>query len=492
LLVLFSSAACGRTGLGVDDVEGEAGVPHVDATIDTDAIEGPFDAARDTTSEMASDAASDAIDATLEDAPRRSDGDARHDTTIDAHPDSVLDTRDSTIDVVDETIFDADADVSIDGAVCDAACPISCVLGTCITVKAIALGGSHTCALMSDDSLRCWGANDYGQLGDGTSKNRPTPETIAALATSATAPALDDGYTCTVMTDGSGRCWGWNSVGELGDGTLTDRHVPTIITALGSSVQQIAVGGDHTCALMVDGSVRCWGSNANGQLGDGGTIDQSSPVSVAGLGIDIQHLALGTNHTCALATDGSVLCWGRNHHGQIGDGTTTDRHLPTTIAALGSDVAQIAAGGDHTCARMNDGSVRCWGSGAYGELGDGVAIDRATPEPIVALGTSVSSISLGGFHTCARMTDGSARCWGANGAGQIGDGTTTDRWTPETITALGSGVRDIALGEFHTCAVLTDGSASCWGLNASNQLGGAHCTIGYFLDACASPVAPEW
>jgi alpha-tubulin suppressor-like RCC1 family protein len=211
------------------------------------------------------------------------------------------------------------------------------------------------------------------------------------------------------------------------------------------NIVQVAAGGSHTCALEDTGQVWCWGQGGNGQLGDGTTVSSATPTLVPGLDNVVQ-IALGIAHTCALRTNGRLRCWGWNENGQLGDGTITNRLSPVPVPGLGN-VAQIALGLSHTCARQTNGRLLCWGDNFFGQLGDGSGTNVLTPPPptrVLDL-RSVAEVALGGYHRCARQTNGRLRCWGWNGYGQLGDGTTTDRLSPVPVPGLGN-VAQIALG----------------------------------------------
>ncbi len=218
-------------------------------------------------------------------------------------------------------------------------------------------GGYHTCALRSDGSVWCWGANNMGQLGDGTTTRRLTPRAVGTLTSGVVALAAGEVHTCALSTDGSVSCWGQNIYGQLGDGTTTDRHVPTPVGALTSGVAAVAAGQYFTCAIKTNGSLWCWGRNFYGQLGDGTTEDRSVPTAVSGLGSGVMAAAGGGLHACALKTDGSLWCWGENFHGQVGDGTTVDRLVPTAVSGLDTGVTKLSAGYEFACALKTDGTV---------------------------------------------------------------------------------------------------------------------------------------
>ncbi len=330
----------------------------------------------------------------------------------------------------------------------------------------ITTGASHACALFANRTVKCWGGNSFGQLGDSTTTNRATPTTVTGLADAVTV-AAGSFHTCALRANGSAKCWGLNSAGRLGDSTTTNRAAPTAVTGL-TSATAITAGGSHTCALLADGTAKCWGANGSGQLGDTTTINRPTPGTVTGLS-GATAIAAGSGHTCALLADGTAKCWGNNSSGQLGDGTTTVRTAPTAISGLIGAVA-ISAGDSHSCAVVTDGTATCWGTNLFGKLGDGTAVDRNSPTSAVAGSTGAVALTASTAHTCAVLADGNAKCWGDNNFGQLGNSTTTDRLTPTAVTGL-TGAVAISTRDNHTCAVLADGTVKCWGRNHLGQLG---------------------
>jgi alpha-tubulin suppressor-like RCC1 family protein len=325
----------------------------------------------------------------------------------------------------------------------------------------------NTCALLADGTLRCWGWNQYGQLGDGTTSDRGAPVAVSGVS-GATDLATSGGHTCAIVSGESVRCWGSNSDGQLGDGTLMDRALPVEVHGL-SGATAVATGS-HTCAILAGGSVKCWGRNLAGELGDGTNTNRPTPVSVTGVS-GVRAIVAGIAHTCALLGGGAVRCWGQNSDGQVGDGSNTDRATPVDVVGLDGTTTvaiALAAGSRHTCALVSDGSVRCWGNNFAGQLGDGTGERRSMPVRPELLGAS--SIAAGGGHSCAVLSSGGVRCWGSNFKGQLGDGTTTDRPTPTMVGGL-SGVTAIVAGGENTCALMADGSLKCWGSNELGRLG---------------------
>jgi alpha-tubulin suppressor-like RCC1 family protein len=357
-----------------------------------------------------------------------------------------------------------------DGTTTQRTTPVD-VSGLTSGVGAITAGREHTCALTTGGGVKCWGLNGNGQLGDGTVTLRVTPVDVSGLTSGVSAIAAGGGHTCAVTTSGGAKCWGVNFNGQLGDGTITQRLTPVDVSGLTSGIGAIAAGGEHTCALTTGGGVKCWGFNGSGQLGDGTTTRRTTPVDVSGLTSGVSAIATGSFSTCALTIGGGVKCWGANVNGQLGDGTTTQRTTPVDVSGLTSGVSAIAAGFNHICALTTGGGVKCWGANFSGQLGDGTLTRRLTPVDVSGLTSGVSAIAGGGNHTCAVTTGGGVKCWGRNVEGQLGDGTTIDRFTPVDVSGLGSGVSAIAAGFAHTCALTTGGGAKCWGSHQFGQLG---------------------
>ena len=337
--------------------------------------------------------------------------------------------------------------------------------------SAVSAGGYHSCVLTMESGVKCWGSNDMGQLGDGTPAWRSEAVDVSGLTSGAGGITAGWVHTCALTTGSGVMCWGWNYYGQLGDGSTTTRTAPVAVSGL-SGVSAVAAGEAHTCAI-VSGGVKCWGWNGTGQLGNNSTTDSTAPVDVSGLTSGVSAIASGSEHTCALTTGGGVKCWGWNYYGQLGDSTTTSRHTPVDVSGLTSGVVAIAAGAYHTCALVTGGAVKCWGQNYNGQLGNGTMNQTANPTPVAVSGLSsgVSAIALGGYDSCALTTGGGMKCWGMNGFGQLGDNTTTDRTTPVDVSGLTSGVSAIAPGYDHTCALTTGGGVKCWGNNVYGQVG---------------------
>ena len=221
--------------------------------------------------------------------------------------------------------------------------------------------------------------------------------------------------------------------------------VPATPVAAATVSTPVAAGGLHSCALTAAGGVKCWGDNSFGELGDGTTTKRLTPVAVVGLSSGVVAIAAGGAHTCALTIGGAVKCWGFNAYGQLGDGTTRTRLTPVDVVGLSSGVSAIAVGGDysagHTCALTSNGAMKCWGSNEWGQLGDGTTVfQRSRPGGVVGLSSGVVAIATGENHSCALTAGRGVKCWGQNFLRQLGDGTTTTRYTPVSVVGLSSGV----------------------------------------------------
>jgi alpha-tubulin suppressor-like RCC1 family protein len=340
-----------------------------------------------------------------------------------------------------------------------------------VGVTEVTAGFTHTCALTGSGGIKCWGHNNYGQLGDGTNTDRYTPVDVFGLSSGVTAVTADFLHTCALTSSGGIKCWGDNEKGQLGDGTNTDRYKPVDVVGLGSGMVKVTAGYLHTCALTSSGEGKCWGLNVYGQLGDGTNTNKDTPVDVVGLSSGVVAVTAGGYHTCALTSIGGVKCWGHNDGGQLGDGTNTDRDIPVDVFGLSSGVVAVTAGFHHTCALTGGGGVKCWGHNYSGQLGDGTETDSNTPVDVVGLGSGITAVTGGYLHTCALNSSGGVKCWGHNEFGQLGDGTNIDSKTPVNVVGLGSGVTAVTAGTGYTCALTSIGGVKCWGSNYYGQLG---------------------
>lgn len=355
-----------------------------------------------------------------------------------------------------------------DGALPDAAPPTRrCTLG---------LGSDHSCVLRMDGTVWCWGQNAFGELGQGASPSSPTALQVT-LGMTATSFATKSYHACAGLQDGSVKCWGLNDSNQIGDGIVGNRLTPATVANL-AQVTQVAVGRAHSCALRTSGAVTCWGSNTSGQLGDGGYTPKTTPTStVGGLSSVPLSITLASSHACALLASGEGQCWGDNAYRQLGDGSNIDRTSATAMPV--ASIQQIAPSGysvtpytgGATCALATTGTVTCWGSNDFGQLGNGTTSTMPTSTPVQVQNlTDAVELVAGRYHVCARRAGGAVVCWGRNDFGQIGDGTNNTRSSPSAVTLPRPAVH-VGTGGWHTCALLDDSSLYCWGANSAGQLG---------------------
>jgi alpha-tubulin suppressor-like RCC1 family protein len=325
------------------------------------------------------------------------------------------------------------------------------------SVQVIA-GTGYSCALKASGQAYCWGSNGGGQLGDGTTTERLVPTPVAGGFTFATLSA--GGITCGVTVSSDGYCWG--AGGRIGDGTTTNRPVPTPVAG-GLKFASISAGVVHTCGVTTSGAAYCWG--VAGGLGDGTSTDRMVPTPVVG-GLTFKQISAGFYYTCGVTTAGDAYCWGGNAYFNY-----TSSPIPIDLS---KKFASVSAGWTHTCGLATNGTVYCWGNNDVGELGDGTRMSRQNLLP-VAGGLSFTSVSTGmDVYACGVTNNGSAYCWGLNAYGQLGDGTTANKLVPTLVSGdltfvsvAASATPDGA----HTCGLTTSGSVYCWGLNDHGQLG---------------------
>ena len=336
-------------------------------------------------------------------------------------------------------------------------------------VTSVDAGGAHGCAIGADQITRCWGDNSVGQLGRGVPILRdsvPAPVSGAAVFTQVVS---GDAHSCGLAVGGQVWCWGLNTSGELGNGGSPQASLVPVMVTGGAGFTQITASGSHTCGIDAIGSAYCWGAGGSGRLGDGATTSRTTPRSVGG-GHFFSQISAGIAHTCGVRkTDGKVLCWGNNGSGRLGDGTTDGSALPIEVVG-GTVFTSVSAAGAFTCALDTQKAAWCWGANASGQVGDGTTTAAIPVPTLVTGGKLFTSIGTGTTHACGITADFAAWCWGENSSGRLGDGTGTDRRVPTLV--IGGGLyASIDPGDLHTCARTTAGSAICWGNNSVGQLG---------------------
>lgn len=376
---------------------------------------------------------------------------------------------------------------------------LACGTTTCTgTPGGIAMGPNHSCSINTLGELFCWGDNSNGELGRGTvgsSFYSPAAASLGTLGVSQVAAGgattLAAAHTCAVVYDTANgnadagvRCWGNNAYGQLG---INSEYVspnvgegnPVTPIGLTSGVFAVSAGGAHTCALLSysnessGGGLKCWGYNGNGQLGIGSTQSALAPASVENFSTaGAKGISAGGSHTCAISNIGSLFCWGQNNDGQLGLANYTQKLSPTQIPSFGNIVA-VAAGDRHTCVIRSDGTVWCWGSNSHGQLGTNSFLPAVNVPVQVSGITNAVSISAGNRHTCAMLSNGGAKCWGYNVQGQLGLGYKLDEMkrTPQDVVQLSYRGLAVEAGDSHTCILKNNGEVACFGSLAFGQTG---------------------
>ena len=367
----------------------------------------------------------------------------------------------------------------------------------------IGAGDRHSCAAMTDGTVTCWGYNEGGQLGDESTTTRLVPVQvtgITGLTPALTAISVSAGsfHSCALMANGAAKCWGWNTNGQLGNNSITNSFVPVPVWGIdgltpSTTAVSITAGFLHSCALMANGTITCWGYNWKGQLGDGTTTDKHVPTQVEIIdGITEANTAVSVHlhfyHSCAAMADGTATCWGENNYGQLGNNSTTNSTVPVRVSGIdGADDASttvsVSTGGQHSCALMANGTAICWGSNGAGQLGNNSTTSSPVTVPVAVSGIDGStqgstavSVRTGDYHSCALMADDSVTCWGFNGYGQLGDNSAPNSSVPVLVPGItqlrpASHAVSLSTGAHFSCALLADATAACWGGNAEGELG---------------------
>jgi len=350
---------------------------------------------------------------------------------------------------------------------------------------AVSASYDHTCALLSNHSVECWGANWAGQLGNGRTKKSSIPVRVSAVTNASQVSAGTD-HTCALLSSHKVECWGANAVGQLGDGKSgvdengNDIYSPTPVPVKGiTNATQVSAGGDYACALLSSHKVECWGVNAVGQLGNGKKITisfSSTPVPVKGITNAVK-LSAGGGHACALLSSHKVECWGWNRDGQLGNRRTKNSSTPVPVKGV-TNASQVSAGGNYTCALLSNHRVECWGWNRYGQLGDGKKANSSTPVLVKDV-TNATQVSTSFDHTCALLSNHRIECWGDSSSGQLGNGRTNKNSTPVPTPVPVRGITNavqVSAGPEYTCALLSNHSVKCWGYNYYGQLGNGSTT----------------
>jgi alpha-tubulin suppressor-like RCC1 family protein len=379
------------------------------------------------------------------------------------------------------------------------AIPSLVAAGAAVAAPASGAGGGISPAV--GGTLRAWGFNAFGQLGNGTTTDSGTPVQPGLPAgTTVAGASAGCGHTVALTRSGQVFAWGLNDFGQLGNGTTTGSAVPVRVPLpAGTTATAVAAGCQFSLALTSGGQVLAWGRGSEGQLGNGTTsTSQATPVNVLlPAGTTVTAVSAGGDHALALTSRGQVLAWGFNNHGQLGDGTGTGSEVPVpALLPAGTTVTAVSAGAFHSLALTGAGQVLAWGQNASGELGDGTSIDSASPVAVaLPAGTTVTAVSAGAAHSLALTSTGRVLAWGANDHGQLGDGSTSETESP-VVVALPSGVTATAVsaGADHSLALTAGSQVWAWGANGDGELGDGTTTdsvvpVRSFPQAPLAPIA---
>ena len=370
-------------------------------------------------------------------------------------------------------LFGCDNDPQAPDALSPAPAPGLVAASTILSFRQVSAGGHHTCGVTTDDVAYCWGLNDHGQVGDGTTAaQRERPVRVAGTLHFRVVSA-GEFHTCGLTTDNRAYCWGWNFNGALGIGSTQTNGRRPLAVATDRRFRSLSAGYFQTCAVTSADRAFCWGSNQAGQIGDGTRKSRFTPVPVLG-GLNFRTINAGTDHTCGVTPGSKAYCWGSNLYGEVGDGTTATMRLKPAAVAGQRSFRQVAAGDRHSRGVTTGNAGYCWGWNLYGQVGDGTHTDRRAPRAVVG-GLTFNTITAGGAHSCGLRIDHNISCWGHNSSGQLGNGTNSDQSKPLDIYG-GFQWRNVDAGMVHTCAVTTDDVAYCWGSGTHGQIGdgGAH------------------
>lgn len=328
--------------------------------------------------------------------------------------------------------------------------------------RQVAAGFSHTCALRLDGSAFCWGRNTHSKIGDGTDEElRLSPAPVVG-GFEFEQLASGGRHTCAVTNDGEAYCWGSGAQGQLGNRSDEDFNEP--VSAQGDlTFRSVSAGNFHSCGVTPDDEAYCWGHNSSGQLGVGDTSGRDEPTPVEG-GLAFTTVEAGGNHSCGITTDGETYCWGNGGSGQLGDGEAEGTDEPVQVAG-GHEFVEVDTNQHFSCGLTADNEAYCWGAGGSGELGTGSASDEHEPAPVTG-DLEFQAIDLGPDRTCGLTTDGDAYCWGAS---FLGDGTDDVSAEPVAV-AGGLTFRQVSRGT-HACGITEDDQVYCWGRGTRGRLG---------------------
>jgi alpha-tubulin suppressor-like RCC1 family protein len=382
------------------------------------------------------------------------------------------------------------------GNTSDSSTPVD-VTGITTAVQ-VAAGQDFSCALLDNGEVSCWGEGGNGRLGNGSSSDQHSPVTVVAGETGSgnleqvVSIGLGWGHACAVLGSGNLVCWGLGGSGQLGNNGTGDSTSPVYVHGVSnpgtctssnqsgclSNVTMVAGGQDVTVAIHGGGLVSSWGSNTNGESGNGNS--GSYPRRVTGVGNsgtldNATWVSMGQNHGCAVRTSGQAACWGAGGNGRLGNSGTSNSNFPVAVSGA-TDYRQISAGYDSSCGMHTDGSVTCWGENNQGQVGDGTTNDSSVPRSNDH-GLSYIRVDGGAAEACGVTSSGSVYCWGYPSNGDLGNGATNETWSPVKVSGITTAT-DVAVGHYMACAVLSNGRVNCWGYGSEGQMGNGPPTNG--------------
>ena len=371
--------------------------------------------------------------------------------------------------------------------------------------KSVSVGWGSTCAIKkSDDTLYCWGQNDYGQISRpivNANTINATPQLVSGIPGRVTQVSVGAKFTCAVNSLSNLYCWGNNASGQLGNNTTTSSTTPESVTTLSQNVKSVSAGNNSTCALTLNGKIYCWGNGLNGKLGNGSTTSSLIPLQVTGMSSGATDVSTSDDHVCAIQS-GAVKCWGNGLSGALGDGNANQSYVPVTVSGLSSGVTKVTSGYQQSCA-LKGSTTYCWGYNQYGTIGDGTTTQRNTPVTLSGLAASFKNINLGYGTACGINSAGGLICWGRNTEWQVGNNSDTNeiQTTPSAVKGLTKSITSVSSTTGHSCAIAQYGRLFCWGDNAYGQLGNGDSTLSptafqatqldYVLNAPLTPVISE-
>ncbi len=328
----------------------------------------------------------------------------------------------------------------------------------------------------SDEGLilsdtRAWGSNGNGQLGDGTTVSKSSPVSVIGGITNWAQVSAGRLHSLGVTSDGIAWAWGFNGQGRLGDGTTVSKTSPVSVIGGITNWSQVSAGDSHSLGVTSSGIAWAWGSNGQGQLGDGTTVTKSSPVSVIGGIANWSQVSAGVFHSLGVTSSGIAWAWGFNNRGQLGDGTTATKSSPVSVIGGITNWSQVSAGIYHSLGVTSSGIAWAWGYNGQGRLGDGTAVSKSSPVSVIGGITNWSQVSAGNSHSLGVTSAGIAWAWGFNGNGQLGDGTTVSKFSPVSVIGGITNWSQVSAGYRHSLGVTSSGIAWAWGSNGQGQLG---------------------